>query len=97
VSKVAEKENVASKLLAKHAPKPPTRCQGCREPHAEKLHVLLDHAIESQEVITAEQIHGALKEFSGYPMTSSALERHLKQHDAERWNRVNVARRGPIE
>ena len=90
-------ESVASKLLAKHTTKPPTRCVGCREQHREKLHVLLDHAIETQEPVTTEQIHAALVEFSEYHLTASALLRHLKLHDPEKWNRLNLARRGPLE
>jgi len=86
----------AAALLAKHAKKKLVRCLACREPHAAAVGELLDCAVESGEVVTMGQIHGALVEWTKYPNTEGALARHFQLHDRERWHLVNLVRRGPV-
>ena len=73
------------------------QCTCCTEPYRDSIRYVLDQLILTQRVISCPQIHQTVKGVhDDFPVGPDSLLHHLQRHEGDRWDRVNVYRRGPL-
>ncbi len=90
-------------LVRKKQHKGGVSCLFCVGPVKRILTEILDLVIETQDEVSAPWLLDTLKIIykkrhgGEISRTFSSLRAHLEKHDTERWHRINLVKRGPIE
>jgi hypothetical protein len=58
---------------------------------------IMEAAIAKREQVSIGNIYSVLKQLRpDYPYQRGAMEKHMRQHDLERYEKINLVRRGRV-